>query len=638
MKKHFYAFLLLFIIVFSATSCGKEPESESSSFAEQSQKEDVSKDILKDNGEAVDSVTDEKEPLEIELDLSNKFSEGSVPVMIDLGQFDRFDGLVTMTFDVDVHEKTDWFCISLVDTLSEANSVDMNKYAIDLDSYEGQHAECELILFSSDIKRFKDHETVYISGDGYTLNRVTLSGYKNKNYVDENDGSLYEGMEALEIVLDYPGGMDISDYDFSLVLDVDQFDRFYGPITILYDIDVLEDAEWYEMNFMTTWNDSGFYDNLDYASENLYDYRGTHTVIQKELSVEEVERYKNNGTLMVCGCGYKINSFTLRGYKNEKYVAPVAPSNSPVSVHGQLSVSSVGFVDENGDPYRITGTAIGWDTLCPQLVNLDTYSYLRDEWGINAIRAGMEPHSDNQRNGLMDPYVNWDYWLYYMDHKIDTIIAAGLYVVVDYHNYQNPLDTLDGAKKFFEHIAEKYAGCPNIIYEIGNEPNFGEWKHTKQYADVLIPLIRSYSPDAVIVCPSAGWAGKILDACNDPLDYDNVIYTYHLYCNPFYKEGYDELTEVLKRGFPVFLTEYNTCGVSNEPNDYASDEKWYALISKYKLSYIYHNILINYDSYDCSEAIGLLPSVSELSGWTEDDMGESMRYFYHKIRHDNGLE
>jgi len=98
------------------------------------------------------------------------------------------------------------------------------------------------------------------------------------------------------------------------------------------------------------------------------------------------------------------------------------------------------------------------------------------------------------------------------------------------------------------------------------------------------------------------------------------------------------MKKVLANGFPVFLTEYSISGVEGGDNDYKSEAKWDALLSKYNVSYIYHCIMPNYESEDSSKTGGLKTHVSTLSGWTEDDMGENMAYFYHKIRRDNGLE
>lgn len=627
MKKLFLTALLLIAVMIICAACGKKQEVVSTS---------VEQTVVSVGTEAKTEESpakEEDESLEIVTEYYFDGENINVPVSLDLEQFDKFETPVTITFDIEAVGSDEWFCVQLLNTLTEDNAYDMNRHAIDLEKYRGKRAEVSMKVWEGDISKFKKYGSVFVAGDGYGLYKITLSGKKNKAYFAQ-----YENAQPLEICLDYPGGMAIENYDFSLTLNVDEFDKFFGPVTVSFDVDVAEDADWYSIDFMTAWEGSGFYDDLSEYSIDLYRSRGKNKVATIIFSEKDIKRFKEDGVLVICGAGYSLNSITLKGFENYGYAAPVAPEDSPVSLHGQLSIANGGFVDKNGEAYRLTGTAVGWDTLCPFLVHNETYSYLRDEWGINAIRIGMEAHSDNKKNGFMDPYVNWDYWLYYADNKIDTAISAGLYVVLDYHNYYNPLDTLEGAEKFFGHVAEKYAGCPNIIYEIGNEPDTGEWKHTKEYADKLIPLIRKYSPDAVIVCPSAGWASEIMNAYKDPLDYDNVIYTFHLYCNPFVANNYNDLKEVLENGFPVFLTEYNTCGVENEPNDYKSEAKWDALLSQYKVSYVYHNIMANYESYDCSEAIGLLPKVSALSGWTADDMGESMAYFYHKIRRDNGLE
>ena len=633
MKNKTLKLIMILVLAMFFTSCGAKdspeepeasPEEPEASVEVTVSEEDTATSVVY---KKVYKSVKEKEPLSITWDYQDEIS----PVSLDIDEFNKFDGMVTMTFDIDVADEAEFFGMDL--SLASDGSEIFDEYSVDLSDYIGEHTEISKTFFKRDLEKLTVSGRLYLVGDGFVVNSITFSGYKNEDYVDP-----YEGLEPYEIVLDYPGGMDIASYDYSLTVNVDLFDQFTGEVSMIFDTDVLEEAEWYSIDFMTVWETSGFGDDLGQYAIDLYSYRGKHANLKETFTEEDIERFKKNGILTVCGCGYKLNTITLKGYKNTDYKAPVAPDDSPVAVHGQLSIKDGGFVDKNGESYRLLGAAVGWDTLCPQLVNVDTYSYLRDEWGMNTIRVGMEAHSDNGKNGFMDPEVNWDYWLYYIDHKIDTIIAAGLYAVIDYHNYQNPLDSIEGAERLFTHIAEKYAGCPNIIYEIGNEPNFGEWKHTKQYADKLIPLIRSYSPDAVIICPSDGWAQKVIDAYKNPLDYENVIYTFHLYCNPFMQDNYNDVKKVLEAGFPVFLTEYNICGDAGDPTDSVSIKKWEDLISKHEVSYLYHNILINYEDYGNPDILGLQPEVSELSGWTEGDMGISMKYFYHLIRRDAGLE
>lgn len=482
--------------------------------------------------------------------------------------------------------------------------------------------------------------------DNTSVSESEVSVSEETTSVEVTESVSEETVEAepLELTFDYPGGENIADFDATLMLDVNKFEQFSGPITMVFDIDVLNDgeADWYEINFMTDYDTCGYYRNFDKYTVSLNDYIGQHADIEVPLTEEDVAEIKDAGEMILCGLGYKINSVTFKGTKNPDYVEPTAPDNSPVSLHGQLSIKDGGFVDENGEKLRLLGAAMGWNVMEPMFVNTTTYSYLRDDWGLNCVRMSLEATVPYDSIGYMDEYANRDYWNYFLDMKIDTCIETGLYAVVCYHNYYNINDTLEGAEAFFTHVCEKYGDCPNIIYEIGNEPsgddNTATWAEVKEYADVIIPLIRSYNPDAVIVCPTPGWGCALEEDYNDPLAYDNVIYNYHLYVNEFSQEELDKVAGILADGFPVFLTEYSSCGANNEPNDFEGTAKWEEVLDEYGVSYIYHNIKPNYSDDDKSEIIGLTPTASTLWNWTEDDMGDAMEYFYHNFRHDSGLE
>ena len=77
-----------------------------------------------------------------------------------------------------------------------------------------------------------------------------------------------------------------------------------------------------------------------------------------------------------------------------------------------------------------------------------------------------------------------------------------MYVIIDWHvlNDGNPNRYSDVAKTFFAKMAQQYASYNNVIYEICNEPcNGATWGDVKFYASEVIPSIRSYDKDAVLI-------------------------------------------------------------------------------------------------------------------------------------------
>lgn len=77
-----------------------------------------------------------------------------------------------------------------------------------------------------------------------------------------------------------------------------------------------------------------------------------------------------------------------------------------------------------------------------------------------------------------------------------------MYAIIDWHvlNEHNPNTYSDQAKTFFAEMAKEFSGSNNVIYEICNEPNNGaSWGDVKFYASEVIPSIRDYDKDGVIL-------------------------------------------------------------------------------------------------------------------------------------------
>ena len=116
---------------------------------------------------------------------------------------------------------------------------------------------------------------------------------------------------------------------------------------------------------------------------------------------------------------------------------------------------------------------------------------------------------------------------------------------------------------FFELISTEYAGVPNIIYEICNEPN-GETVRT--YANEVIPVIRAHSPEAVIIVGTPVYDRELVMASRDPLAFDNIMYTLHFYVASHYADLQGELEAALDAGLPVFITESGLSEASGDGN------------------------------------------------------------------------
>ena len=108
--------------------------------------------------------------------------------------------------------------------------------------------------------------------------------------------------------------------------------------------------------------------------------------------------------------------------------------------------------------------------------------------------------------------------------------------------------------EFFERITSEYRDCPNLIFEICNEPNGpADWSDVISFSNQVIPVIRKNIPDSVIVVGTPEYDKNLAGAILRPLEFDNVTYVLHFYAAS-HKEGLrGELSAAIDAGLPVDL-------------------------------------------------------------------------------------
>ena len=169
-------------------------------------------------------------------------------------------------------------------------------------------------------------------------------------------------------------------------------------------------------------------------------------------------------------------------------------------------------------------------------------------------------------------------------------IDKGIYVLVDWHNAENnPLTRLEDAKRFFKTVAEKYGKLPNIIYEIFNEPSEVTWKDAiKPYAEQLIPVIRAVDPDGVIVVGNESWSSKPNICADDPLKFDNIMYTVHFYAKTAF--NIPDCQYAIDKGLALFFTRVGHDDIHGARRaDYVSGQKWVDFMNGHQQSWTTFN-------------------------------------------------
>ena len=310
-----------------------------------------------------------------------------------------------------------------------------------------------------------------------------------------------------------------------------------------------------------------------------------------------------------------------------------AAAVTPVSAHGALAVKGTNLVDKNGKNFQIRGISthgLGW---YPQYNNQAAYQTLRDDWKANCVRLAMYTQ---EYNGYTTG--NKQGMLAEVEKGISYATNLGMYVIVDWHILSdgNPQTHKAEAKEFFNYIASKYKDYNNILYEICNEPNGCSWSDIKSYAQEVIPVIRQYDSDAVIIVGTPTWsqlgsAGHLYEPCEDPIrGYDNLMYTFHFYAsdpghNQWLKNKIPTAIDQYK--IPVFVTEFGLSEASGNGNvDAGKASEWLSMCDKYNVSYCAWSLC---NKAETSALIN--SSCGKTSGWSEGELstaGNVIRNWY----------
>lgn len=308
--------------------------------------------------------------------------------------------------------------------------------------------------------------------------------------------------------------------------------------------------------------------------------------------------------LSACGAGV-----TSDGY--------ISPENC-----GKLKVENGTLCAENGDSIQLKGVSTSSITRVENFINLELFSEMRNDWGVNVIRLCMYVSA-------MDGYTKNDYYketnTQLVKKGVELARDADLYAIIDWHvlDEKTPLRYVEEAKEFFNLMSQEYKDEKHVIYEICNEPNQTEWADIKEYANQVIPIIRANDPDALIICGTPDWSQGVDQALADPLDYDNIMYTLHFYAASHKEELRNRMIECSEAGLPIFVTEYGvTADSGGFPRDLESADVWMEALDEHNISSCIWNLSKN------GEACVLIKKGTvEYSGFKDEDFTETGEWF-----------
>ncbi len=260
-----------------------------------------------------------------------------------------------------------------------------------------------------------------------------------------------------------------------------------------------------------------------------------------------------SGVLLTLGCDVAaVNSGSNSpiAATDDSWQRPAGPT--PVEAHGQLAVSGLDLIDQSGMPVQLKGVSSMWLNWEDDgyAENPDALIWMRDHWNLSLIRAAMGVTPKGAY--LDDP----DKAKQQVTTIVDNAIAAGVYVIIDWHD-SSAEKRQDEAVAFFTEMASKYAGVPNVIYETYNEPSNVAWASVlKPYHEAVVAGIRSVEPNSVIILGTGNYSQNVDEAAGAPLDGANLMYTLHFYSCTHGGWLITKARSALSRGLPLFVTEW----------------------------------------------------------------------------------
>lgn len=296
-----------------------------------------------------------------------------------------------------------------------------------------------------------------------------------------------------------------------------------------------------------------------------------------------------------------------------------AQKKHSVPVLSPLKIVGAQIMNNHNNPAQLRGISLSWSVwggrkyYNPKVVN-----WLKSDFKINLLRISMAIEPDS--GYLKDPAGQEKL----ITQTIDAAIKQGLYVLIDWHDH-HANKNVERSKFFFNRMSKRYAGVPNVIYEIWNEPERIEWNIIKSYAEQVIAVIRKNDKQNIIVVGSPSWDQDVDVAAKDPIrGFNNIAYSFHFYASdPGHQQALMEKADnAIQLKLLLFVTEWGV-GEANGDGEFnlAKTEKWLNWMEDHKLSWANWNIT------DKKETTAILaPGASVTGNWSASELTPAGAY------------
>lgn len=279
-----------------------------------------------------------------------------------------------------------------------------------------------------------------------------------------------------------------------------------------------------------------------------------------------------------------MSCLALSGCGSGGHRAPDGLSSKPIPVkHGKLQVLGTHLCDSKGAPVQLRGMSTMGLQWGGEIVNDAAFHALAADWKADIVRLAFYVGEGGYAS---HPVLKQTLW-----KGVELAIRYGLYVIIDWHVLTpgNPNDPVyEGAQSFFAEVSARYAGVPNVLYEIMNEPNGDlSWSaDLKPYARRMVDTIRANDPDNVILIGSGTWSQDVDVAAADPLEGKNLMYTFHFYPGTHKQPLRAKVQAAIDRGAAVFCSEWGTTNHTGDGPLYLEEaETWLAFLDERQISW-----------------------------------------------------